>query len=141
MLFLVLQIVFVVPKVNHALSGKSVLQMLKLNSRTDQILAANAVDHFFWRKDLRNISDYNFDKPKKKSMYARNAQGPDGSQTFRKYFLALVALSLQVVDLTRRTRKNIYPVVFDVTQWTSLWVALYFYTFRVRYVPVKILRL
>ena len=29
--FLVLQIVFVVPKVNHALSGKSVLQMLKLN--------------------------------------------------------------------------------------------------------------
>ena len=52
--------------VNHALSGKSVLQMLKLNSRTDQILAANAVDHFFWRKDLRNISDYNFDKPKKK---------------------------------------------------------------------------
>ena len=65
MLFIVLQIVFVVPKVNHALSGKSVLQMLKLHSRTDQILAANAVDHFFWRKDLRNISDYNFDKQKK----------------------------------------------------------------------------
>ena len=80
--------------------------MLKLNSRTDQILAANAVDHFFWRKDLRNISDYNFDKPKKKKrLYARNARGP-----------ALVALSLQVVALTRRTRKNIYPVVFDVTQ-------------------------
>ena len=51
MLFLVLQIVFVVSKVNHALSGKSVLQMRKLNSRTDQTLAANAVDHFFWRKD------------------------------------------------------------------------------------------
>ena len=110
MLFLVLQIVFVVPKVNHALAGKSVLQMLKLNSRTDQILAANAVDHFFWRKDLRNISD--FDKPKKK-----NACTPamHRGQMDLKHSV-LVALSLQVVDLTRRKRKNIYPAVFDVTQ-------------------------
>ena len=140
MLFIVLQIVFVVPKVNHALSGKSVLQMLKLNSRTDQILAANAVDHFFWRKDLRNISDYNFDTWTQKKTPVR-PQCTGARWTFRKYLPALVALSLQVVDLTRRKRKNIYPAIFDVTQWTSLWVALYFYTFWVRYVPVKILRL
>ena len=114
MLFLVLQIVFVVPKVNHAFAGKSVLQMLKLHSRTDQILAPNAVDHFFWRKDLRNISDYNFDKPKKKTPVRPQCTG--ARWTFRKYLPALVALSLQVVALTRRTRKNIYPVVFDVTQ-------------------------
>lgn len=82
MLFLVLQIVFVVPKVNHTLSGKSVLQILKLNSRTDQILAANAVDHFFWRKDLRNISDYNFDKPKKKKPVRPQCTGASTRRTF-----------------------------------------------------------
>ena len=50
-------------------------------------------------------------------MYARNAQGPDGSSTFRKYLPALVARSLQVVHHPkRRKRKNIYPAMFDVTQ-------------------------